>query len=203
MDPIAQLLEIASAPLCDAPGEVTGLPAPVAALLARRNGFYAFEAALHVFPSRTVPQEFGVEAWNDPHMWRDAYPDLDPGAWFFGEDAFGCQFAFVDGGVHTFDPETGAFEALADTVEAWAAMVLSDFAVLTGQPLAHAWQAAYRPLAPGERLMPKVPFVLGGAFALDNLYAANTVESLRYRGDIAGQIRSLPDGTRIRLRILE
>jgi hypothetical protein len=51
--------------------------------------------------------------------------------------------------------------------------------------------------------MPKVPFVLGGAFALDNLYAANTVESLRYRGDIAGQIRSLPDGTRIRLRILE
>jgi hypothetical protein len=47
----------------------------------------------------------------------------------------------------------------------------------------------------------KVPFVLGGEFVLDNLYLAVAVEGMRFRADIASQIKELPDGAQIRLNI--
>ena len=41
-------------------------------MLQQRNGFYAFEAALHVFPLTTDPGT-GLEAWNAGSLWRDEY----------------------------------------------------------------------------------------------------------------------------------
>ena len=87
------------------------------------------------------------------------------GLLFFAEDAFGGQFALRDEHVVTFDPETGEAQALASSIEDWADQLLADFEFLTGQPLAHDWQARNGALPPGERLVPKVPFVLGGEYA--------------------------------------
>jgi hypothetical protein len=102
-----------------------------------------------------------------------------------------------------FDPETGEFEQVADDIEGWAGAILDDYRVLTGFPLAHDWQVANGTLRPGRRLTPRIPFVLGGEFAVDNLYDANTVSALLYRADIAEQIRDSPDGTRVTLRVVE
>lgn len=51
------------------------------------------------------------------------------------------------------------------------------------------------------RLVPKTPFVLGGGYNLDNLYALEASESMRYRGSIATQLRDLPDGAAVQLRV--
>jgi hypothetical protein len=84
-----------------------------------------------------------------------------------------------------------------------AAALLDDYETLTGYPLAHEWQRQYGALPEGKRLVPKMPFVTGGAFDVANLYAEDAVEGMRARGNLAMQINDLPDGTRIRYRIVE
>lgn len=202
-----KLLALAAGPLCGMPAagvfEFAGRHGlSLAAMLGRVNGFYAFESALHVFPSG-ASESMSLELWNDADLWRRDYDDLTDGLVFFAEDVFGVQFVFCDAGVGTFDPETGDVEVIARDLEAWAAVVLGDAEALTGYPLAHEWQVRHGALIEGQRLVPKQPFVTGGAFEIGNLYAADGVEGMRARGNLAAQIRDLPDGTTIRYRIVE
>ncbi len=61
-------------------------------LLNKRNGFYGFESALHVFSVETDGEEIGLIDWNDNSLWIDCYDDLARNAIFFAEDVFGGQF---------------------------------------------------------------------------------------------------------------
>ena len=83
---------------------------------------------------------------------------------------------------------------LAEDVQGWAAVILDDHDVLTGYSLAHEWQDRHGALPEGRRLLPKVPFVLGGDFAIGNLYCAGAVEGMRARASLATQLRDVPDG---------
>ncbi len=120
-----KLLSMSSPSLNDAPPtpseRVRGLAGSLAGDLIRmlraRNGFYAFEGALHVFPSHSSQRGIGLEEWNDHALWRTAYHDMPDDRLFFAEDLFGGQFCVTDGEVHTFDPETGYLEYLADDIE--------------------------------------------------------------------------------------
>ena len=172
-------------------------------MLRRRNGFYAFEGALHVFADRVATGETGLERWNSRTLWRDQYADLTNGHFFFAEDIFGGQFSLWERGVCTWDPETGESELLADDVQEWAVAIVDDYEMLTGQPLAHAWQQANGPLALGDRLLPVRPFVLGGEFDVGNLRAVEAVSGMRIRGDVARQLRALPEGANVQLKYVE
>lgn len=55
----------------------------------------------------------------------------------------------------------------------------------------------------GSRLLPKQLFVLGGSFDVDNLYALDAVKGMQLRAEIARQIRDLPDGTSVTLRLTD
>lgn len=184
-----KLLSIASPSLNDAPPatseRVRNLAGPLAdeliEMLRERNGFYAFEGALHVFASHSSQQEIGLEEWNDSALWCAEYHRMADGCLFFAEDIFGGQFCIKDGKVFTFDPETGALEYLADNIEGWASALVSDYEVLTGYPLAHDWQKQNGPIPAKKRLLPKVPFVAGGEFNLGNLYLADAVQGMKSR----------------------
>jgi hypothetical protein len=171
--------------------------AQLAELLSLKNGFYAFESALHVFPATKERAVMSLQQWNEPSLWRHAYGGLADGALFFAEDVFGGQFAIDAEGVVSFDPETGKREQLADDVYGWARRVVDDFEFLTGYPLAHEWQAAHGRLKSGNRLLPRVPFVTGGGYNINNLYEIEAGEGLRQRGKLALHIRDLPDGARV------
>ena len=199
--PIEELLGIAGPALSPAAGvEPESVEADVEQelmeMLAEVNGFYAFEAALHVFPV-TSSDHMDLVRWNSSTLWRHIYGSMAEGLVFFAEDAFGGQFALAQEGVVSFDPETGDAEFMASTLEAWAATVLADYDLLTGYPLAREWQVRFGALPVGARLLPKIPFVLGGEFTINNLFAADAVEGMRWRGDVAVQIRDLPNGTTI------
>lgn len=173
-------------------------------LLLRCNGFYAFESALHVFATgATAPgSESSLQQWNDPELWRFEFPELEEApVLFFAEDVFGVQFCLRQGQVYTFDPETGGFEYLADDLEGWAAAVLADYKVLTGWPLANAWQTLHGPLTQGQRLLPLTGFAFGGSFSVDNLRAGNAIEGMRYRGCIARQMAGVADGSVVKLSV--
>jgi hypothetical protein len=49
--------------------------------------------------------------------------------------------------------------------------------------------------------MPKTPFFLGGEYKIENLWAGDSVEGMRLKGDLAIQTRHVPEGTQVRLRV--
>ena len=210
MSSLEKLISSASASLSEhtpeIPDQLIALAGSLAVdllrLLQQRNGFYALESALHVFPSHSSQQEIGLVDWNESTLWRNDYKGLADDCLFFAEDVFGGQFCIKDSKVYTFDPETGALDYLADDIEGWAQAVVSDYEVLTGYPLAHQWQEQNGQLPAKKRLLPKLPFVAGGEFVLDNLYLADAVDGMRFRADIANQIKDLPDGAQIKLDVV-
>ncbi|WP_312317061.1 hypothetical protein [Stenotrophomonas sp.] len=178
-----------------------GVYEELAGVLVQRNGFYAFESAFHLLPWQSSPLSVGVDDWNSQAGWRCEYGPLADGCLFFAEDVFGGQFCLKAHQVWHFEPETGALDLLGSSVEAWATTLLEDFEFLTGYPLALEWQKANGALPAGMRLVPKLPFVLGGGFSLDNLVPMSSERSLRARGSVAARIGRLPDGAQIRLVI--
>jgi hypothetical protein len=172
-------------------------------LLLAVNGFYAFESALHVFPVSSCSSIMSQGRWNEESLWRSQYQGMADGYLFFAEDVFGGQFGVRDEMVFSFDPETGEGTPMASSLGEWASCLLADFPVETGYPLAHEWQGSYGELQKGLRLLPKRPFVLGGAYDVENLYALDSVKGMRLRGELAVQIRDLPDGSVIKYSVSE
>lgn len=171
-------------------------------MLKQRNGFYAFESALHVFPLTCNP-ETGLKAWNADSLWRNQYRELAEGLLFFAEDILQDQFCLAqkEKGVFRFCAETGQTKFMAESLEQWAERILTDCRVETGWPLAHEWQLKNGSLPRGQRLMPKIPFFMGGEYKLENLWAGNPLDGMRLKGDLAVQTRDLPSGSRVRLNV--
>jgi hypothetical protein len=45
--------------------------------------------------------------------------------------------------------------------------------------------------------------MLGGEYQVDNLYALDALESIKHRADMWKQMKDLPDGATVRLKVLE
>jgi len=172
-------------------------------VLQARNGWYAFESALHLRGTCAVGAEPALEEWNSKKGWRTGYGEAAEGCFFFAADAFGGQFCVSGEAVEKFDPETGMREHLASNLEGWASVILDDFEAQTGWPLLRQWQEVYGAIVPGRRLVPVTPFVLGGEYAVRNLRAVPSEEAMRFYGDLAMQLRDLPDGARVKLRVID
>lgn len=208
---IIHLLSLASGSIADGSSSIGSLAGDVfatplgrelAALLAQRNGFYAFESALLVRPLNFSGNPVGLVQWNDEGLWRHGFETDFSGVLFFAEDIFGAQFCINRDEISSFDPETGEFQPIANTLRGWAGWIVEDYRVRTGWPLAREWQLQYGAIEPGQRLLPKKPFVLGGEFALGNLYKLNEVEGMLFRASIAVQLRDCPDGSTVTLQPL-
>ena len=145
----------------------------------------------------------GVSDWNNESLWRYEYQDLASNLVCFAEDLFGNQFALESGQIVLFDAETGDKEVLAEDIKGWAELILKDYNYRTGYSLGHEWQTKHGALEVGKRLVPKIPFVLGGEYLVENLYALKDEKSMRLRGDLAIQIRDLPDGAQVKYTIVD
>jgi len=203
---IARLLSIASDPIGAllSSSDCAALDLPwLCEVLKLRNGFYAFESALMMRPYSQKCFPMGIVEWNDPKGWKANY-DIDLSSeCFFAEDIFGEQFSARNDGIAKFDPETGESKLIAANLDEWASKIIDDYPQTTGQPLAHSWQAIHGPLRAGQRLVPKLPFVLGGEFSLTNLAAMNESEMMEVRSKIANQIAGLTEGAKIEFQIVE
>lgn len=85
-------------------------------------------------------------------------------------------------------------------------------ALSTNQEFLHDWYMAslvslahdqWGPLTDGRKYCLKIPGVLGGAYGGENLTTAPQIDLVRMSGDVARQFKDLPDGTQIRLRVVE
>lgn len=200
---LSQLELLASRPICALASDAAPLAAwgsiggELANLLAARNGFYVYESALLVRPLCNTSKPLGIFEWNAISLWKAEYSSELADALFFAEDVFGGQFGVFRGQIITLDPETGEFSPLCSTLSEWAREVIDNHDFRTGHTLAHAWQSQNGPLPTGMRLVPKTPFVCGGAYDLENLCALEDVNGMLFRASLARQIRDVPDGAPI------
>ena len=198
MTSVQRLLKIASNQLsldaCSA-SESNRLPVELHKLLTSRNGFVAFESALVVFPSTRFDEVPGVIEWNDLNGWKRHYLDVLPKESIcFAQDAFGDQFAISKSCILRMNSETGTVQEYSDSIEGWAERILENYMADTGWPLAHEWQVLHGPLSPHMRLLPRIPFVLGGEFDESNLVAVESQSAMEFLGRLYQAIREVPDG---------
>ena len=152
------------------------------ALLELKNGFYAYGGALLVRALSCTEQPIGITQWNKVALWNTAFQDNTiQAAICFAEDVFGSQVCLMDNAVYHFDPETGTFKKVGDSLDEWATGVASDSDFETGEPLLRQWEQLHGTLRSGEKLTPKQPFVLNGQFSIENLYTMQDHESMTYR----------------------
>jgi hypothetical protein len=120
----------------------------------------------------------------------------------FGQDLFGNQFCFTSDthSIVFFNSETGERETIAIDFEFFLRELYAQFNYYTGIPILKEWLANNQ-LAFNSRLCPKIPFIMGGEFKIDNLYAGTYPAYMRAYSNIAKQIYNLPDGTKVKLQI--
>jgi hypothetical protein len=170
--------------------------------LAAHDGLIAWGGGLRCFgvTSRALPD---IASWNSADGWRSAYRNLADGLFAFAEDVFGNQFCYEGPRVVRLQAETGYRESMADSLEKWAQAILSDPDKELGLWLLREWRSAGNTVQPSEHLCPKVPFVTGGPFETSNLYVLDRQESMVFKGDFAWQIKDVPTGGKIRMRVTD
>ncbi|MES2590016.1 MAG: hypothetical protein V4622_13640 [Bacteroidota bacterium] len=120
----------------------------------------------------------------------------------FGEDAFGNQFIFYEKGIGMITIETGEIEFIAQNFDIWLKELENNSNNYTGESLFIEWEQLNGKIMYDERLTPKMPFVFGGGFEIENLYKSNFSKIIEFNSDLARQILDSPDGSSIELRII-
>jgi len=59
------------------------------------------------------------------------------------------------------------------------------------------------PLEDGQKYCLVIPGVMGGAYGTSNIKSVPLVELIRLSGDIGLQIRDLPDGAKVKLKVVD
>ena len=196
MNAIEKLVSLGSAEFAEPPKHLGGA---LDELIGKKNGFYLFEGAMRIYASVTTKECLGHDDWRRQSFYADVYrTDL----LLFADDVFCHQFGIDDSGVvYSLNPESGAISEISSTLEGWSAKVLKRFDYFSGHSVARKWQESHGVLKDRERLFPKVPFLLGGRYAVENLFACEDVVGLRYLSDVCEQTKSMPNGTKVILRV--
>ncbi len=193
---LTQLLSVASPGVGPAaPALPAGLPDALAPLWTQRNGWVAFWSALEVFGIGT--RQGGPDLATVDAELHAAFGELAAGHVAFGQDLFGVLMTWHEDHFCAFDPETAEHEPVAPDLEGWAAALLAEPEELVGSAFAFDWQERHGTLEPGERLVPLLPFALGGEYDDANLEPRGTLQALRERAALARVIAALPDGAEV------
>jgi len=132
---------------------------------------------------------------------KEEYGHIADGLMFFGEDIFGNQFCFnEEGEIAFFNAETGEREVVAYDVTDWIDLLFEEVDYFTGYELLVQWKAKNK-LDFNQRLSPKILFILGGEYAVSNLYSSSFPSYIKTTANIARQVYDLPDGTPFKLKI--
>lgn len=130
------------------------------------------------------------------------YGEIIDGLISFGQDLFGNQFCFdiAQNCIIFFDSETGEREVIASGFASWINVIYDRLEHFTGITVLESWLSNNK-FEFNQRLCPKIPFIMGGEFKIDNLYAGNFPDSIKAYANIAKQVYNLPNGAQVKLNI--
>ena len=95
----------------------------------------------------------------------------------------------------------GEKETVASNFTDWVNVIFNGLDYFTGHKLAYAWRTGHG-LQFNERLCPIKPFVIGGDYKPDNLYAIESSKNIKTNANIARQIYDRPNGTPITIKVI-
>jgi hypothetical protein len=172
-------------------------------LLILHNGLTAFDGGLRIFG--TKPGKLSsLQEWNEQNGWRSAYKELVKAELvFFAEDVFGNQFAFDHGSIVYFDAENGRATPFASSFSEWLSIILEDPVDTLQLMLYKSWRSKGERLEPSEHLCPIYSFIVKADPPLKELHRVKGREAMRYKGNFAYQIKDVPDGAPIKIRVTE
>lgn len=203
-DALDKLLEHSSSAIGRPVTEVGGLSEryePIRPLLERRNGFWAGFSALHVLPydRSSYPNLSLSDQLNDAlNLFEEA-----TGGVIFAFDVYGMPFIFRGNEFGQLDYGTGKVDPMGSSVADWARILVEDFSLFTGWPLAEAWQKEHGELPVGVRLFPTRPFFMGGEYKTSNLRAVSIADGFGAAAQIYNQTKNLPDGTQVQIVVAD
>jgi hypothetical protein len=171
------------------------LPAYLVRVLSDTNGFILREGAVHVRGACLTPEWHSLRAaWRGPKAFHSLYPDVRPSDIPFAQDQVGDQFLIRDDIVLRLSAETGEIERLADSVQDFFSKVSNDIEDFFNVGLDYRMQ-------PGQLLCAYPPFCFGESAGGASLAPLPASEVILFHADLARQIRDVPDGGQIELKV--
>ncbi len=164
------------------------------------NGGFFFDRSLHLYGFCTSPNFHSIAFINQ--FIHHEFGVLTKGNIFFGQDIFGNQFSFTQQGITLFNIETSESDFLAANFSEWLKVLEKDLDYLTGYTFLKKWEIENKVLEYNQRLCAKKPFVIGGVYESANLYAQYFPTYISSNANIARQVKEIPDGSEIRLKIV-
>jgi hypothetical protein len=189
--------------VCEVLGPSGAAGTPHRRLLEICNGAFLYGRALHFFGACARPPWHSLAQWNARETWRDAYRDLTDGLIFFAEDAFGDQFAYTGRGgeVVVFEAELGKVVHAAPTFMLWIESILAAPESLLPIELLKGERAAGKNLQAGSQLFAYPPLFSVESREGVEIGHVDAIEAMRFRGQLALQVRDMPSGTQVKIEI--
>ena len=179
------------------------LPPSLRAALEARNGCVAYRGALHVRGACLAPTWHSLRsAIEGPQSIAALYPEVPPDSIPFAEDAFGDQFLLSDGRVQHLTAETGELAEIAPGIEEFFNDVLSDVAGVLGYEPVRATALVGGELAAGKLISAYPPFVMEAGEAGRSFRAVEALDNRVALAAFAAQIRGLPDGATVQIKVV-
>jgi hypothetical protein len=192
-----------SGPPVDDASVLDRLPMALRAALEARNGCLAYRGALHVRGACLQPAWHSLRnAMSGAQSFQALYPQLDPECVPFAEDAFGDQFLLRGTRVWHLTAETGEVAEVASSVEGFFDEVLTDIAGVLGYEPTRAVNLVGGELVAGKLISVYPPFVLDAGDAGRSFRAVEALEVRASLAAFAAQIRELPDGATVQIKVV-
>ena len=162
-------------------------------MLAQANGAACCGGAFVLLPSGGDAVFWTMEEVN-AGAWKAAYVPEVREAWFFAVDVLGHPFGILGEDIVRLDPETGTLEPVAKRLGEFLDAVRADPDEF-GEALLRRWESSGTTLAPRERLVPAIPFMMAGAPPRTRFVAVDLMDALDYHADLHARMKDVPDGT--------
>ena len=167
--------------------------------LKMRNGGYFCNYGLQFYSISGNINYQDIFYLND--LLKNEYGVIVSDLFFIGQDIFGNQFGINKDGCHLFNIETGDTEFLAKDFNELLEIIYYDLSYYSGMKLIDEWIKQNNKFLASERFVPKIPFVLGGNYTIDNIYSMDCILAIKYNANIAKQVHNIPDGTDFKIVI--
>jgi hypothetical protein len=170
---------------------------------------FVFESGNGGFFYKQSIQIYGFSSNKDFHnidyinlLLEKEYGRIIEGLISFSQDLFGNQFCFntANNEVIFLELETGEREVIASSFLDWINEIDARTDYFAGTNVLKEW-LLNNEFDYDQRLCPKIPFVMGGSFKVENLYGGIFPNFIRAYANIARQVYGLPEGTKVKLVI--
>mgnify|MGYP001546136526 CR=1 FL=1 len=165
------------------------------------NGGFFYNYSLHIYAVSTSFEFHDIFKINE--IIKESFGKIIKNDFYFAQEIFGNQFGYCDEGIVFLNIESGERNIIARDFDEWMEILNKDLDYFTGRKLVESWNKFNNAMKPNERFCPKIPFVIGGKFEIENLFLQAFPKNILANANIATQIYELPDGTPIKLKIIE